>query len=930
MAAVGQNLALDGFFDHSTATYSLTASGSVSDGKSSSSNGTLKLKVFPNEVPSMDQLEPWLKQTLRDIDTLGGGMSAVVRQLDPVQVAYLTPRDMTESVLQQIALAANGENAPAVAAREARIADVLHDNAIKLKTKLAWYRERKLAVAALLAESLQPRASLRLARMRTEYAMSSTLVDGAVAVHASAPDQFDGVAAFWGLWKLLDTPDPSNHTADTHLWIVDQMRAARLPDNAPSGAFDARCNTLLVSHNPYLEVKYEGAVLSNLLLKFAPESCEVELRIRKAAMVADGTWSDAAAVQQVISGIIRGAHKIDRYSKADEAAVMACLEIRSPGDGAMTCYSGNGSSTAPGAGGQTWASTAPRPPKMRDDGKLCHQGCCPYQHRDDVDCLRNSQVAVHCPPKIWKYKQVVADINADREKDQKKPLPGGGSKGPLKPFLPPKGDAKKSAGRFNKAVAAAVAKVEAKNAAAVAAATPAAPAATLLQAQGINAGAFPFQPFDASDPAVHGRAQVGPIGMVGLAETEDDMYADQWSEPPTAAAISSPVPQETVIASAPAAAPPLSPVRTPPCLNAATPVVETPMSPLPGVTAAQYAADLGVTSLTFYAAIGGNNQGVLSATSFAAAQWGAPGAESVFGPFATHAAAEVALTSYTAGGGGHPPGDSGMDTDSGVADSPRPTAARVLVYTTGAYSLCALGLIIFVALAAAFLPTTTLASGLVTSSAVNGTLSNGTATLAFGWGVPQRIDAFTRELRSFGVGWLAALFISIIWLCQAAWEAFLCRALGYMLLTFLGGAQLVATAVSRPAALFQRVISFYSRWKHRLLVVPAGLVMAFVFVYLTRGVDGAPSASGLAHVRSWAHAAPHDCTAVAMQVYEPWAYKSHNLQLLPNMLSHADTAELELMSGMQMQADAGRLTASARRRSARPPFLRSWPPTTLA
>ena len=143
-------------------------------------------------------------------------------------------------------------------------------------------------------------------------------------------------------------------------------------------------------------------------------------------------------MQQQISRIVSGAHKQDRYSSADNAAVMAVLAVAGGGVGG-----GGGTNRSGGAppacasvriGGQTWSQTARREYARRPDGLMCHQKSCPFQHRDDVDYLRNSQKSsVHCPPKLWKIKEVVFDIQADRESHSR--LPGMGS---LKPFLPPK------------------------------------------------------------------------------------------------------------------------------------------------------------------------------------------------------------------------------------------------------------------------------------------------------------------------------------------------------------------------------------------------------------------------------------------------------------------------------------------------------------
>ena len=122
-------------------------------------------------------------------------------------------------------------------------------------------RERKVLIGSWLAESLTPFASRRLQALRDKFKLSDPLVAGAVAMHADVQEVFDGVAAFWELYRMKDDKrGASIHTADGHLRIVEAMRDAFLPDNAPSNAFDTRCNVLLKDHNDFLESPYAALV----------------------------------------------------------------------------------------------------------------------------------------------------------------------------------------------------------------------------------------------------------------------------------------------------------------------------------------------------------------------------------------------------------------------------------------------------------------------------------------------------------------------------------------------------------------------------------------------------------------------------------------------------------------------------------------------
>ena len=401
MAAVGHFSALEGYYDpQHCSTYPLTA-GVSSQGKNSGGERTLKLSIFPGEDPKIDQLKPWLIENLREMDKLGNGLGPVIRRQEPAQVVNLAPRDMTLPELQPIAALADGANATAVANREARISDFKHANMVNAKAKDAWMLEKKLQVAALLSDSLAPRAALRLARMRDKHKIAPVLAAGAVALHSLAPDQFDGIAAYWELWSLIDLPEISTQNADYHLKVVDAMRASRLPDNAPGEAYDALCNVFMRDHNDFLEAPFTGTRLSNLLWRFAPDACDMEIRILNRSCLAASTWG-AADMQQQISRIVSGAHKQDRYSSADNAAVMAVLAVAGGGVGG-----GGGTNRSGGAppacasvriGGQTWSQTARREYARRPDGLMCHQKSCPFQHRDDADRLSSQQPEISALP----------------------------------------------------------------------------------------------------------------------------------------------------------------------------------------------------------------------------------------------------------------------------------------------------------------------------------------------------------------------------------------------------------------------------------------------------------------------------------------------------------------------------------------------------
>ena len=182
MAAVGFDSALYGesFDQHETAC-EITATSSGNAKISSGASG-LKLPVFPREGCSIDELKPWLEKCLSIFDQGPEGLGQVVRGQVPSLAYKWHPRDLSVADMQPIAINADGTNVSSVVRQDERISNFKHDNLVKALAKDAWYLERQLFCAALLTDSLKPRASFLLARGRKEFALTPATVTGAITL----------------------------------------------------------------------------------------------------------------------------------------------------------------------------------------------------------------------------------------------------------------------------------------------------------------------------------------------------------------------------------------------------------------------------------------------------------------------------------------------------------------------------------------------------------------------------------------------------------------------------------------------------------------------------------------------------------------------------------------------------------------------------